>query len=229
MARAPARGLGRQARTPPGRKYASPMPQQAVFFFSPPFKVGVLLFARVPKADHIASIEPTGRGQVSSSPGYRLGMTCGNRSFTLRRTISSAPHGARARCLSTPKPPSGKHDSKPLRGTVWDTKIRNSKSKPRLRSRIAGSVLGEEGRTPPALSESPGPRARETWPKMSSMTVGKVCVDGVLGAITHPKDLRRGRSHPETQTTVSGPSWLQRVSQTGRMPVWACLTEPTSF
>ena len=54
-----------------------------------PFMAGVLLFARVPKANHMAPLESKGRGRVVSSPGYKLGMSCGNCSFTPRRTISS--------------------------------------------------------------------------------------------------------------------------------------------
>ena len=58
VVRVPARGLGRQAKAPTGRK--RPHPDAAIGSqneFSP-FMAGVLLIARVPKANHIASIDP---------------------------------------------------------------------------------------------------------------------------------------------------------------------------
>ena len=56
--RVSARGLGRQARDPSETRPSDTA--GAVEDIFSPFMAGVLLFARVPKADHIASIESKG-------------------------------------------------------------------------------------------------------------------------------------------------------------------------
>ena len=85
----------------------------------PPFKVDIYLFAKASKDNHIASIDPNGRGQVARSPGRRLGMSGGHRSLHPDETAlvpASPPTPTRVRCLSPPKLPSGKDDSKPRKG-----------------------------------------------------------------------------------------------------------------
>ena len=50
---------------------------------------GVLLCAASPKALHIAYIATCGLGSVAFEPGYAVGITIGNVSFTAIRTISN--------------------------------------------------------------------------------------------------------------------------------------------
>ena len=76
-----ASSAGRQARGPDGAE-TRPLDAAAVGDednFSP-FIYGRCLIVRegAPKANHIASIDPKGKGRAASSPWYRLVMSCGN-------------------------------------------------------------------------------------------------------------------------------------------------------
>ena len=86
---------------PTGRKHTRPDNAAVSENNVPPFKSDVISFARAPNANHIPSIDPKGRGQIASSPGYRLDTSCRNCSFTLRHTTSSTSPvpGANARSL----------------------------------------------------------------------------------------------------------------------------------
>ena len=66
-----------------------------------PLTAGVLLFATSPKAFHILSNEAYGFGSVAIEPGYNVGITMGNCSFTAIRTTSNTTStpGARVRSL----------------------------------------------------------------------------------------------------------------------------------
>ena len=59
MSHAPAHGPGRPMGDPTGRKHVSPTPQVAKIFFAL-LMAGVLLFARVSKANYMTSIESNG-------------------------------------------------------------------------------------------------------------------------------------------------------------------------
>ena len=72
---------------------------------------GVLLFARVSKASHMASKVPNGIDTVAKPPGYNVGIKPGYYSLTAGRTTSITniinPVPKHAQTPSLPTPPLG--------------------------------------------------------------------------------------------------------------------------
>ena len=82
----PGRAHGRRTGSPSGQRFCRRNRQTKCFST---LMAGVLLCATSPKALHIASIETCGLGSVALEPGYAVGITIGNFSFTAIRSISN--------------------------------------------------------------------------------------------------------------------------------------------
>ena len=86
-------------RSPDGVDDRAPVEEAGKGNYFSPLVVGVLLFARVSQANHMASKVPNGLDTVTKTPGHSVGIKLGNCSFTAIRTTSKTT--SNPRCQNT--------------------------------------------------------------------------------------------------------------------------------